>query len=90
MYNSKKPLATIMVDELTHTIVVTNGQTYGQERVDPMQFAKSNHNRFHSSKDCTVALLKLVEADCENFEATITPTAAHMISKIYVDSLKLH
>lgn len=89
MYNSKKPFATIMVDELTHTIVVTNGQTYSQERVDPMQFAKSNRNRFHSSRDCTKALLELVDADTENFEISITPAASHVISKIYADSLKL-
>lgn len=84
---TRKPFASIMLEN--GKLVVTNGKTFQQERLDPKEFARANHNAFYSSKSCALALFALVGANENEFEITITPAASQMISQIYSDSIKL-
>lgn len=84
---TRKPFATIMVEN--GKLIVTNSKTFKQERVDPDEFIKDKMGKFHSSKDCTEALISLVGADTENYELSITPAASNEIRRLYNISIRL-
>lgn len=83
----KKAMVTIMIEN--GTVVITNSVSFVQQWVDPKKFASEHHGKFHSSRDCLHALMKLVEGNPVKYEPVVTPQASQMISQIYRDSNKL-